>query len=198
MDYRPKILTFAGSLRKDSFNKKLIKIAAEAAKEAGADVTLIDLNDYQLPIYNADDETAKGLPENALKLKKLMQESDGFIIATPEYNSSLPAVLKNTIDWASRKSASDEQELSCFRDKIALILSASPGNLGGLRCLTHLRAILENIYTMVLPEQKAISQASDAFSDDGNFKNPKQEQAIKTLAKKLVETATKLRAKALA
>lgn len=193
MDYRPKILAFAGSLRKGSYNKKLIKIAARGAEEAGAAITIIDLNDFQLPIYNEDDETAKGLPENALKLKKLMQESDGFIIATPEYNSSLPAVVKNTIDWASRKASPDEQELICFRDKIALILSASPGNLGGLRSLTHLRAILENIYTMVLPEQKAISQANDAFNEDGSLKNPKQEQAVKNLAKKLVAITKKLK-----
>lgn len=193
MEYKPKILAFAGSLRKDSYNKKLIRIAAEGAKDAGADVTLIELNDFPLPHYNEDIEKSEGLPENALKLKKLMKESDGFMIATPEYNSSLPGVLKNVIDWTSRKATPDESNLSCFTDKLAILLSASPGNFGGLRSLIHLRAILENIFTMVIPEQKAISQASEAFDSDGNLKNQKQQQSIKALAKKLVDTIRKLK-----
>lgn len=192
MTYRPKILAFAGSLRKDSFNKKLIRIAVKGAEEAGADVKLIELNDYPLPLYNEEIEKTEGLPEAALKLKKLMQESDGFMIATPEYNSSLPAVLKNAIDWASRKATPDEPNLSCFVDKAAILLSASPGNLGGLRCLSHLRSILENISTLVLPEQKAIPQAADAFDEKGNLKNDKQQQAVTSLARKLTELLRKL------
>lgn len=186
MHQKPKILAFAGSLRKDSYNKKLIKIAVKAAEEAGADVTLIDLSDYPLPIYNADIETAEGLPENAKKLKKLMIESDGFMISTPEYNSSLPAVLKNVIDWASRQETKDEKNLVCFVGKTAALFSASPGYYGGLRSLSHLRAIMENIFTMVMPEQKAIAKAHEAFDVNGQLKDSKQQEGVREIAKKFV------------
>lgn len=193
MSYKPKILAFAGSLRKDSFNKKLVKIAIRGAEQAGAQVTHIELNDYPLPIYNADIEEKEGLPENAIKLKKLMWEHDGFIISAPEYNSSLSAVLKNTIDWASRNASADEVYLSCFIDKIALIISASPGGLGGLRGLVHLRSILENIYTFVIPGQKSISNAAEAFDVSGKLKNADQHKAIEELGKKLTEVMKKLK-----
>jgi NAD(P)H-dependent FMN reductase len=124
MTYKPKILVFAGSLRRDSFNKKLAKIASQAAEKAGAEVTYIDLKDYPLPIYDAEIEEGEGIPENALKLKELFWKHDGFIIASPEYNSSISGVLKNVIDWASRNASADEVYLSCFIDKVALILSA--------------------------------------------------------------------------
>lgn len=193
MAYKPKILAFAGSLRKDSFNKKLVKIAVAGAEAAGADVTLIDLCDYPLPIYNADIEEKEGLPANAIKIKELMWKHDGFIIASPEYNSSISAVLKNTIDWASRNASADEVYLSCFIDKIALIISASPGALGGLRGLVHLRSILENIYTSVIPGQKSISDAANAFDPQGGLKNPEQKKAIEDLGKKLAETIRKMK-----
>lgn len=193
MDYKPKILAFAGSLRKGSYNKKLVKIAIRGAEQAGAEVTYIDLNDFPLPIYNADIEEKEGLPANALKLKELMFKSDGFIIASPEYNSSISGALKNAIDWASRNATPDEVYLSCFIDKVALILSASPGALGGLRGLVHLRAILENINTLVIPGQKAIPNAAEAFDAQGNLKNAEQQQAVEGLGKKLAEIIIKLK-----
>ncbi|KAF3362817.1 putative protein YieF [Chlamydiales bacterium STE3] len=193
MEIKPKILAFAGSLRKDSFNKKLLKVAAKCAENAGAEITLIELNDYPLPLYNEDIEKAEGLPKNVQALKTLMRQSDGLIISTPEYNSSLPAVLKNVIDWTSRKESSNEVNLSCFVDKIALILSASPGNLGGIRSLAHLRSILENISTIVLPGQQAISNADKAFAEDGHLLDEKQQQAVDTLAKKFVTTLRKFK-----
>ncbi|MCE9518722.1 MAG: NAD(P)H-dependent oxidoreductase, partial [Verrucomicrobia bacterium] len=130
---KPKILAFAGSTRAGSFNKKLIRIAADAARAAGAEVTLIDLRDYPLPLFDGDLEDENGLPENAKKLKALMRESDGFLISSPEYNSSITAVLKNAIDWASRQETDDEPSLVAFRGKAAVLMSASPGALGGLR-----------------------------------------------------------------
>jgi chromate reductase, NAD(P)H dehydrogenase (quinone) len=193
MDDRPKILALAGSLRKGSFNKKLIKIAAKNAEQAGAEVTLIDLKDFPLPIYDGDIEEQQGLPPNALKIKELMWKHDGFIISAPEYNSSISGVLKNTIDWASRPATSDEVYLSCFIDKIALLMSTSPSNLGGLRGLVHLRAILENIHTFVLPGQKTIPNASEAFDSEDNLKNVEQKQSIERLAIKLVKTIRKLK-----
>lgn len=194
MAYKPKILAFAGSLRKDSYNKKLVKIAARGAEQAGGEVTYIDLNDFPMPILNQDDESASGLPSQALVLKKMMWETDGYLIASPEYNSSLSAVLKNTIDWTSRPATKEEESLSCFKGKYAAIMSASPGGLGGLRGLVHLRAILENIFVMVLPLQKCIAQAMDAFDSEGHLKNEKQRQEVEDIGYSLVEMIKKLKA----
>jgi len=118
---RPKILAFAGSTRTDSFNKKLIKVAAAGAREAGADVTVIDLRDYPMPLYDEDLEKQEGLPSNTRKLKELMLTHQGLLISSPEYNSSISGVLKNTIDWTSRQ-GDGEYPLSCFKDKVAGII----------------------------------------------------------------------------
>src|SRR5215467_12696065 len=142
--FKPRILAFAGSTRKDSFNKKLVKIASLGAKEEGADITIVDLQDFQMPLYDQDLEQRDGLPINARKFKSLLLTHQGFLISSPEYNSSITGILKNTIDWASRQE-SGEIPLACFKDKVAAIMSASPGGYGGLRGLVHLRAILGNI-----------------------------------------------------
>ena len=134
------VLCFAGSLRSDSLNKKLVKIAMSGAQEAGAKVTFVDLVDLPMPVYNGDDEAKGGLPENARKFKALMKEHDALLIASPEYNSSVSAVLKNAIDWASRAEA-NEKPLEAFKGKVAGVLASSPGALGGLRGLVHLRSI---------------------------------------------------------
>ena len=157
-----KILAFAGSARKDSFNKKLVKIAAEGAKAAGAEVTYLDFRDLPLPLFDEDLEAAEGLPENALKLKVMMKAHQGFLIACPEYNSSITPLLKNAIDWASRPEPG-EPSLVCFKDKVAILISASPGGLGGLRGLVHVRSILSNIGVLVLPDQRAIGTAYHWF-----------------------------------
>lgn len=188
----PKILAFAGSTRTDSFNKKLIHIAADAARTAGAEVTVIDLRDLELPLFDQDDEAAHGLPPGALRLKELMATRDGLLISSPEYNSSLSAVLKNAIDWASRKATPDEPALSSFSGKVAGIMSASPGGLGGLRGLVHLRSILSNIKVLVLPQQMAISAAHNAFSEDGSLKDSKQHEAIAEIAVRLAVVLKKL------
>src|SRR5262245_45553181 len=132
----PRILAFAGSARCESFNKKLVKIAADAAQRAGAHVTLIDLANYPLPIMNQDLEAEQGPPENALALKKLFLENDGLMMSCPEYNSSITPLWKNTIDWVSRPGPGDPPiGLTAFKNKVAAIMSASPGGLGGLRGL---------------------------------------------------------------
>lgn len=191
MAYRPKILAFAGSLRKDSFNKKLIKIAMKGAEDSGADVTLIDLKDYPLPVYDQDIEDAQGLPENALKLKKLLWDHDGFLISCPEYNSSVSGAFKNMVDWTSRQASPEEVYLSCFIDKAIVLMSASPGYLGGLRGLVHARALLNNIFSIVLPQQKTIAQADAAFNPDGSLKDLKQEEEVKKLGKTLADFLVK-------
>jgi chromate reductase len=187
MVYQPKILAFAGSLRKDSYNKKLVKIAIKGAQEAGGSVTYIDLKDYPLPVYDQEIEDSTGIPEAALKLKKLFLEHDGFLISCPEYNSSMPAAFKNAIDWISRPASPQEVYLSPFIDKIVMLMSASPGQLGGLRSLVHVRAMLGNIFSLVLPQQKCIPLAHEAFDAQGNLKDAKQQGDIVKLGVQLTE-----------
>ncbi len=184
---QPKILAFAGSLRKDSYNKKLIKIAVKGAEAAGASVTLIDLKEYPLPVYDQDIEDSSGIPENAIKLKKLFLGHDGFLISCPEYNSSMPAAFKNAIDWVSRPADAQEVYLSPFIDKVVVLMSASPGQLGGLRSLVHVRAMFGNIFSLVLPQQKCIPLAHEAFDGQGNLKDPKQEADVVQLGRRLAQ-----------
>ncbi len=188
---KPKIIAFAGSTRIGSFNKKLVKIAALGATEAGADVTIVDLRDFPMPLYDADLEQRDGLPEYTRKLKELMISHHGYLISSPEYNSSFSAVLKNTIDWTSRQSQG-EPPLVCFQGKIAGIMSASPGALGGLRGLVHVRSLLENIGTLVLTDQIAISKANEAFNEDGALKDKNQEQKVKNIGANLTKMILKL------
>ena len=191
MNVTPKILAFAGSTRTESFNKRLVALAAAGARAAGAKVSLIDLRDLPLPLFDADLESSQGLPQNARKLKDLFLAHHGLLIAAPEYNSSITAVLKNTIDWVSRP-VPGEAPLACFDGKAACILSASPGVLGGLRGLVHVRAILQNIRVLVLPDQIAIVKADEAFNPDGSLKDPKQQAAVEALGAKLARVIAKL------
>ena len=188
---KPKILAFAGSTRTDSFNKKLVKIAATGAMEGGADVTVIDLRDFTMPLYDGDLEQQQGLPSNAKKLKDLMLSHQGFLISAPEYNSSISGVLKNTIDWVSRPSAGEES-LACFKGKVAGIMSASPGGLGGLRGLVHVRAILENISVLVIPDQIAVGKAHEVFNADGTLKDKKQEDQVKRIGSSVAKLLLKI------
>ena len=190
---QPKIIAFAGSLRAGSLNKKLLAVAADAARAAGAEVTVVDLRELALPLYDQDIEDASGLPEGAKKFKALLRASDGFLIASPEYNSSITAALKNAIDWASRAEADDEPPLAAFRGKTAALISASPGALGGLRGLVTVRSILGNIGVIVLPDQICIGKAHEAFDEAGKLKDERKAKQVAALAKGLVEVLGKLR-----
>ena len=163
---RPKILAFAGSLRQHSLNKRVLKTAVVGAEKAGAEVTYIDLRDYPMPIYNSDDHEREGFDPNALKLQGFLVEHDGLMIASPEYNGSLPAVLKNAIDWASRQSGRYERS-KIFRGKVAAMMTASPGSLGGVRSLSHLRGVLTSVGVIVLPQEVAVTFAEDKFEGEG-------------------------------
>ena len=191
MGYASRILAFAGSARAGSFNKKLVGIAARGAQDAGAEVDLIDLRDYPMPLYDGDLEEREGLPENAVRFKALMSASQGLLIAAPEYNSSITPLLKNTIDWASRP-VPGEERLAVFLNKTAALMSASPGALGGLRGLVHVRSILSNIHVMVLPDQVAVPGAYGAFTGDGRLKDEKRQAAVEGLGRRLAETLEKL------
>ncbi|WP_425616288.1 NADPH-dependent FMN reductase [Anatilimnocola sp. NA78] len=187
----PKILAFAGSTRRDSFNRRLLPIAVAGAREAGVEVTVIELSDYELPLFNQDLEAEKGLPAAALKLKELFVAHQGLLIASPEYNSSFTPLLKNTLDWVSR-AAPGESGLTAFRGKTAGIISASPGALGGLRGLVHLRAMLSNIDVLVIPSQVAVAKAMDAFADDGSLKDARQAASVKQVGTQLAELLKKI------
>ena len=192
MTEKARILAFAGSTRSGSWNKKLILLAASAAETAGAEVSLVDLADYPMPLYDGDLEKEEGIPENGMKFKQLMHEHDGFLISCPEYNSSISGVLKNTIDWASRQ-AEDEKPLQCFKGKVVTLMSASPGRLGGLRGLVHVRAILGNIGCIVLPEQVAVPSANKAFADNGQLKDESQNKQVIGLGVGLARMIPKIR-----
>jgi NAD(P)H-dependent FMN reductase len=190
----PKIVAFAGSTRTGSFNKKLVALAAAAAREAGAEVAVVDLRDLALPLFDEDLEAASGLPAGAKEFKAVLRGSDGFLIASPEYNSSVTAALKNAIDWASRTESDDEPPLAAYRGKAAALFAASPGALGGLRGLVHLRSILGNIGVHVLPDQVCINTAHEAFAEDGSLKDERRAKQVAGLAKALVALAGKLSA----
>ena len=193
MSPSPRLLAFAGSTRKDSYNKKLVQIAAAAARSAGADVEFLDLKNFPLPLFDEDLEKESGLPENARRLKKLFIAADGFLIASPEYNSSISGVLKNTLDWISRP-VPGEAPLAGFMGKSAVLMSASPGGFGGLRGLVHVRSILGNIGVLVLADQVAIAKAYEVFNADGSLKDAAQQSSIENLGKKLAAVAGKLKA----
>jgi len=191
MNSKSKILAFAGSTRKNSFNKKVIAIAAEGARAEGAEVTLIDLRDFPMPIYDGDLETESGIPENGEKIINLMIEHQGFLIASPEYNRSVSGVLKNTIDWASRP-MEGIIPYKVFEGKVACLMSASTGALGGLRGLYALRWILENLKILVLPEQISVPRANEAFDENGKLKDEKLQTSVANLGNSLTIFLRKL------
>lgn len=191
MSDAPRILVFAGSTRTGSFNKKLARVAAGFAEEAGAEVTLIDLRDLPMPLFDGDLESADGIPANAMQIRRLMMASDGMVFACPEYNSSITGVLKNAIDWVSRP-VQGEPDLVAFKGKVVGLLSASPGALGGLRGLVTVRSILGNIGCIVLPDQFAVSKAHEAFGEDGNLNDAAQEVRVRVVVKSVVDVATQL------
>jgi NAD(P)H-dependent FMN reductase len=185
MANKPKILCFAGSLRRDSFNKKLVQIGRKFVEEAGGDATYVDLREFDMPLYDQDLEDKQGLPAGVRKFKSLMLEHQGLLISAPEYNSSISAALKNAIDWASRPEPG-EAPLACFNGKVAGLLAASPGVFGGLRGLFAVRYILSNIKVIVLPDQFALPQANAAFDEQGALKDAKHAAAVRGVAERLV------------
>jgi chromate reductase len=186
-----KILAFAGSLRSGSFNRKLVRIAAEGARAAGAEVTEIDLRDIPMPLYDGDIEREQGLPPNAKLFKRLLIEHKGILISSPEYNTAITAVLKNAIDWASRPEP-NEAALVAFKGKIAGLVSASPGNFGGVRSLAMVRAILSHLGVIVVPTQLGIARANEAFDAEGNLKDDRQRDTIRSIGAEVVSFAKKL------
>lgn len=191
MAFTPRILTFSGSGRTASFNTLLVKVAGRGASSAGAEVTHVDLRELAMPVFDEDLEAAKGLPEGVKRLQDLMRSHHGFLISSPEYNSSISPLLKNAIDWASRGSP-PHAPLASFTGKTVALLAASPGGLGGLRGLVHLRAILGNINVLVLPQQYALAKSHEAFNPDGTVKDAKTRETIEGIGAALARMIAKL------
>ncbi len=191
MAKKPKILAFAGSLREHSYSKRVVKTAIKGAEAADADVTYIDLRDYPMPIYNEDDHKKDGFSPNALEFQKLLAAHDGLLIASPEYNASLPAALKNAIDWASRQS--DEYKMGeVFKGKVAAIMTESPGAFGGIRCLGHLRGVLSILLVNVLPSEIAVGNVGKMFDGDGvEMTDEKMKKVLEDLGASLVDILKK-------
>ncbi len=180
-----KILAFSGSTRADSYNKKLVEQAAAVARAEGSTVTIIDLKDYLMPFYDGDLEKKHGLPENAKKLRALMIKSDGFIIGSPEYNGSVSAILKNTLDWVSRNEkggASNE----AFKGKKFALMSASPGKGGGSKGLEHLEFIIKRLGGEVIDKKVSIPEAHTMMNGATALQNSNLKQQIQLEVEQLL------------
>ena len=191
MNDSPRILALAGSARRESLNKQLALAAARVVEESGLPCTWLDLADYPLPIYDGDLEEAEGLPPNVIRLKQLFSEHAGLLIASPEYNSSISPLLKNLIDWVSRSEAG-APDISPYHNKVAALVSASPGSLGGLRGLVSVRSILGNIGVTVIPEQYALRQAHMAFDADGKLAKESDRGHLRGVTDSLVRVVSRL------
>ena len=190
------LLIFAGSIRQNSFNRKLAQVAAQLARASGASVTHLELADLDIPMYNADLE-ARGTPADVMKLKHIMLEHPAWIICSPEYNGSYTALLKNTIDWASSPVKSDPawtDGFKSFTGKVVGMLSASPGALGGLRSQSHLAPLLLNAGCWVAPKAFALGHAFDAFDADGKLIKEAHTEGVQAVIEQVVSTAAHLAA----
>ena len=187
----PKILIIPGSLRTGSHNAKLAAVAAHEFAQAGVEVTRISLSDFPLPIYDGDLQTKSGVPKNAVNLKRMMGAHHGVLLVTPEYNSSVPPLLKNTIDWVSRVQEAHEARGQVFRERTFAIAAASEGRLGGARALQALRLILSACQALVIPNQLALSFADQAYDEMDRLKKEADIEALKALVGQMIEMSQK-------
>lgn len=185
-----KIIAFSGSARSGSFNTQLAKSMVKQLAVSGAEVTEISLGDYPLPIFDEDLKSEKGAPENAVKLAKLFQAHDGMFIACPEYNSSITPILKNVLDWVSVIKSDGNKDIKAYPGLVVALGSASPGALGGIRGLYHVRSVLMNVGAQVITEQCAISGAATAFGDDDMPKDERQMSMLDNTCRSLLERVT--------
>ena len=182
-----KILVIPGSLRTGSLNAKLAAVASQEFAQADVEVTRVSLGDFPLPIYDGDLQTKSGVPKHAVNLKRMMSAHHGVLIVTPEYNSSVPALVKNTIDWVSRVQDAHETRYQVFRERAFAIASASGNRLGGTRWLAALRLILSACQATVIPNQLALSFAGEAYDDMDRLKHPADIEALKALVRQLID-----------
>jgi chromate reductase len=184
-----KILVIPGSLRTGSLNAKLAAAAAYQFTQAGAEVTRISLGDFPLPIYDGDLQTKSGVPKHAINLKRMMSAHHGVLIVTPEYNSSVPPLVKNTLDWVTRVQDAHETRGQVFRERPFAIAAASEGRLGGTRCLAALRLILSACHATVIPNQLALSFANEAYDDMDRLKHAGDIEALNAMVRQLIDVS---------
>ena len=187
-----KLVFLAGSVRKESYNLLLAKYAHKLTKkiDANIDATFVNLADYDMPIYNGDEEDTSGMPKNAIRLKKELHNSDGIFLASPEYNGFFSPLIKNTFDWLSRPGPKHVADFTPFKEKIVAISAASPGARGGVRGLETLRLLLNNLHANVIDTQVSIPSAFEAFDDNGQLKNASQKDELTEVVNQLI-SATK-------
>jgi len=187
------VLAFAGSTRANSLNQKLLDVATSGVKAAGARVIDIRLADYPLPFYDSDLESSSGIPENAQRLQELLASSDALLIASPEYNGGYSAVLKNALDWCSRRTKEGKSGLTLFANRPVAILSSSPGPLGGVRGQIGLRAVLEKLGMLPIPQSFALGLANNAFDEKHQPHDSNVNTAVRAVGEALVQIAGKLK-----
>jgi NAD(P)H-dependent FMN reductase len=181
----PRILGLAGSLRADSYNRRLVHVVCEAARRAGGNVTEVDLREYPIPVFDEDLEAREGPDENVRALKAQFAAAGGIIIGSPEYNSTITAALKNVIDWVSRRAEGD-RGMVAFNGKSVVVVSASPGALGGVRSLNATRGILSTLGTVLLPQNMALPRAGEAFAEDGTLRDAATQKRAEAVGAGLV------------
>jgi NAD(P)H-dependent FMN reductase len=187
-----KILVIPGSLRTGSLNARLAGVAAREIALAGAEVTRISLSDFPLPIYDGDLQARSGVAKNAVNLKRMIGAHHGVLVVTPEYNSSVPALVKNTIDWVSRVQDPHESRGQVFRERAFAIAAASGGRIGGTRALSALRLILTACHATVVPNQLALSFAEEAYDDMERLKHPADIEAMGAMVRQLIEFSQRM------
>ena len=187
-----KILVIPGSLRTGSHNARLAASAAREFAQAGVDVTRISLGDFPLPLYDGDLQTRSGVPKNAVNLKRVIGAHHGVLIVTPEYNSSVPPLLKNTIDWVSRVQDAQEARGQVFRQRTFAIAAASESRLGGTRALAALRLVLTACHAAVIPNQLALPFAAEAYDDMDRLKHPADREALGAVVRQLIDVSQRM------
>lgn len=187
-----KILVVPGSLRTGSLNARLAATAAHELAQTGVDVTRISLGDFPLPIYDGDLQTKSGVPKHAINLKRMIGAHHGVLVVTPEYNSSVPSLVKNAIDWVTRVQDAHETRGQVFRERVFAIAAASESRLGGTRGLAALRLILSACRATVIPNQLALSFAGDAYDDMDRLKHPADIEALQALVRQLIEVSQRM------
>ncbi|QQK65257.1 NAD(P)H-dependent oxidoreductase [Cobetia sp. cqz5-12] len=185
-----RLLAFAASTRKASVNRRLIERLAHHARQEGAEVSLLDLNDFPMPLYDGDSEEANGRPASADRLQEMLASHQGLLLATPEYNGFFSPLLKNTFDWLSRPAADGQSGMDALRGMPVGIVSASPGAMGGMRALPFVRLYLNNLGMLVAPQQIAVSRAGNAFHEDGSLDDEGQDHALAAVARQVIDLAS--------
>lgn len=189
---KPNILIFSGSVRSNSVNASLVDAFVGELVSTDCEITNITLADYELPLYDGDIEAKNGAPKNAVKLAKLFQAHQGIIFVSPEYNGSISPLMKNTIDWVSRIKEINGEQVNPYNGKVALIASATPGAMGGVASLSHMRDVLVRLKMLVVSEQLGLGNALSAFDDDDMITNERYAKMLTAAVKSLVEKATLL------